>query len=65
MKKTSDLLIITPETKIMTSTYCEVGILNLCRARFGSIRAALHYAASRADINNTLNLTNSKNEQSK
>lgn len=30
----------------LTSVYCEADTLNLCRARFGTIRAALNYAAN-------------------
>ena len=36
----------------LTSVYCEADTLRLCRARFGSIRAALNFAA-----NQSLNLT--------
>jgi len=58
MKKTNERIIVTPNSKTLTSVYCEVGILDLCRARFGTIRAALHYAANNALIqNNTINKT--------
>jgi hypothetical protein len=30
----------------LTSVYCEADTLNLCRTRFGSIRAALNYVAN-------------------
>jgi hypothetical protein len=30
----------------LTSVYCEADTLTLCRARFGSIRAALNFAAN-------------------
>jgi hypothetical protein len=30
----------------LTSVYCEADTLNLCRARFGTIRAALNYVAN-------------------
>jgi hypothetical protein len=30
----------------LTSVYCEADTLTLCRARYGSIRAALNFAAN-------------------
>ena len=32
----------------LTSVYCEADTLTLCRARFGSIRAALNYAVNQS-----------------
>lgn len=48
---TNRKIIVTPHTKTMTSLYCEIEILNICRSRFGTIRAALHWAAANAPIN--------------
>ena len=36
---------LTKPTMTLTSVYCEADTLNLCRARYGSIRAALNFAA--------------------
>jgi hypothetical protein len=35
-------------TMQLTSVYCEADTLTLCRARFGSIRAALNYAVNQS-----------------
>jgi hypothetical protein len=45
MKKTTPTL--SNQSKMrLTSVYCEADTLTLCRARFGTIRAALNYAAN-------------------
>jgi hypothetical protein len=38
----------TKPTMRLTSVYCEADTLTLCRARFGSIRAALNYAVNQS-----------------
>ena len=45
MKKTTKTKTTKPLMQL-TSVYCEADTLNLCRARYGSIRAALNYAAN-------------------
>jgi len=52
MKKVSERIIVTPHSKTMTSVYCEIDILNICRSQFGTIRAALHFAANNANLKN-------------
>ena len=43
----------------LTSVYCEADTLTLCRARYGSIRAALNFAANQLTkpIKNVCTLT--------
>jgi len=45
MKKTTLTLSNNPKMRL-TSVYCEADTLILCRARYGSIRAALNFAAN-------------------
>jgi len=45
MKNTTKTKTVKPLMQL-TSVYCEAETLNLCRARFGTIRAALNYAAN-------------------
>ena len=44
MKNTAKTKITKPLMQL-TSVYCEADTLTICRARFGTIRAALNYAA--------------------
>ena len=44
MKNTTKIKITKPLMQL-TSVYCEADTLTICRARFGTIRAALNYAA--------------------
>jgi hypothetical protein len=45
MKNTTKTKAVKPLMQL-TSVYCEADTLNLCRSRFGTIRAALNYAAN-------------------
>jgi len=45
MKNTTKTKTVKPLMQL-TSVYCEADTLTLCRARFGTIRAALNYAAN-------------------
>jgi hypothetical protein len=50
-----------PQSKTLSSVYCEVDVLNECRSAYGSIRNALIYAANKS-ISKSISKQKKQNE---